>query len=441
MNSANPCIELKKLVAELPSLPSAWEELVSKGINSHYRQKFIGVVRQREAFLKDYQAQVEKLLMDCFKGVDVSGKVEIASDGRVVVNGGLKLEGRDIDYFPSIIKRVSGELNIQRTKLQNLDHLEEAGTIKAAGLETLQSMNSLTSVEEHLFIAETNIRSLPSLQMVGGLSASEAENLESLPRLRIVKNSLSIWGTKIKTLPELTMVGSRLSAKGLVTLTSLPKLQKVGNLQIKGTNIRQLPELRIAETLYASHVVSLSAIPRLQKAGSLNIEGTSVRELPSLVEVDDLFAEGLITLQKLPKLQNVFGVCLLSETSIKSLPSLKFVKFDLDVHNAELLTSIPCLENVKSQLNIGGTALKSLSSLQTVGGAIILSAENSNILNKLKIDDINRLFPVLEEIGKDFHGVSVYTDEERIRNQFIKAKGIGKLSYPGTIEVGKIWTD
>lgn len=381
MPQDNDCQQLKQQFNSLTPFSVVGRKLL--GV-----EDFAGIKRifsERAGFETTYKEKVVDLLRRWVDNDHFINRVEFERSGRVVIAGDLNLENLEgLSYFPSLIRKIGGSLLINDPDFEHLDFLEEVeGSLILKNAEKIKTLDRLTRAGRGLSIGKSSIEILPELVEVGGVLIAEGlTTLKSLPKLKRAwalllndsgieampeletADSLEIEGTKITALPKLKTVFNYLKATGLITLTNLSSLQRVGNdLYINKTGLEVLPELTsVGNILHAGGSVKLTAFPSLYYVGNtLNLFKTAVKKLEKLKEVGGSFLA----------------------TGVESL------------------TSVPNLSTVGNKMCIQGTRIDWLPSLTSIGGCLEMGMRGERGFRKM--------FPLLEKVGEDAEGVSVYT--------------------------------
>lgn len=223
-------MQLREKLAEL----SSYQEIKNKFLSTGKLEFLRGFLQERKAFEQFYQAEVMNLLGRWLYNGQFLENIQFGSDGCVNVDGSLIISG--IDYFPSLIKRVNGSLNLSGGRLASIDNLEYiGGSCKLRKLKRLRSLKSLKHVEGGLYCLGSKIKDLSSLQTVGAsLQIGRTPNLQSLPNLQRVGYSLRLGDQGFKKFPSLKSIGLlQFSGKNRSHFREVfPSLETIGaNLQ------------------------------------------------------------------------------------------------------------------------------------------------------------------------------------------------------------------
>jgi hypothetical protein len=276
-------------------------ELLNEGDGDGLAE-ILSFVKERESLYSEYQSQVKRML-NKWLGIEIfSNVVKFAEDGRVIIDCNLEFDRNyKGEFFPSLIKKINGDLSIKTHSFDKLDFLEEVtGDLRFVG-SSISSLRRLVRVD-------------------GDLNAEGGRNLDDLSSLESFGGSLRIGYTRLKSLPSLFHVGGELHADGLSSLTSLPNLVRAGSLELRGTQVVSLPSLKIVLNDF-SGCRSLVELPRLREVGELNLVGTKVESLPKLKTVDYQFVPSW-ELKSVPELVRA-GTIIVGGSEIKEMPQLR----------------------------------------------------------------------------------------------------------------------
>lgn len=226
----NSLTDLEAFVDELQPLLESFAATTDPSLIQIVKEK-LDSYRSPQDFIKEYQEKTRDILMKYFATISpfpdpLMKHVIFEPSGRVVYNTNLPVDfmGKRtipvVTYFPSVIRRAEGFLQLKGTKITNLDWLEEVTQdMDMEGLSTLQSAARLRKVGR-LSIRRTNISHLDSLEEAVKIDAVGLESLVSVKSLRRTKWYLDLRGTGIKTLESLEEVGTEMYVGGYFDSTS-----------------------------------------------------------------------------------------------------------------------------------------------------------------------------------------------------------------------------
>lgn len=186
----------------------------------------------RRQFIEDYQSKAFELLKTYFERNENSlymdlGKVflpiednglQFDENGRVTVNRNVMMD--DETYFPSLIRKITGGLDITGSPIDSLDFLEEVGGALQASkpenskLPPLSSAKRLRRIGQTGYFMRTNLTSLDSLEEVGiKLDIRDSRRLRSMKNLKHVEHGISgLEDTKIEQFESLESLGAILDS-------------------------------------------------------------------------------------------------------------------------------------------------------------------------------------------------------------------------------------
>ncbi|QQG44811.1 MAG: hypothetical protein HYW86_02775 [Candidatus Roizmanbacteria bacterium] len=255
-------------------------------------------------FVGEYQQQVKEMLMHWYPYTDKKQReeflrsIDFEDNQRVVIKGNINYSSQDqpvpainpfyrgnknsfLSYFPGLIRKIIGDLDLYGSHITNLDYLEEIeGDFRINIAPLLQSIGRL--------------------KKIGGNALIFAESLTQMDYLEEVQGYLNIdYSKKITSLPRLKRVGSHLTSV-VDTLTQFPLLEEVG------------------EEFYAH----CDSSPKLKKAGSIDIKTHNTDPLPLLEEVTDSFTiKSSNPAISLPSLRRIGGRMIIDKTKITDFHS------------------------------------------------------------------------------------------------------------------------
>jgi hypothetical protein len=228
--------DFEKLTQTLPALETLFQDFISTGTVENLqklRESLSQATQAREQLVKEYQQKARELLREWYPKPDVDDfmdKISFEDSGRVVIEGDLNLRYRSLDYFPSLIRIVTGALDLRSNNFTQIDYLEEVeGSLSVFKVLDLSSMKSLRKVGGYLDILGTSLTALDALEKVGrSLNAPNLKTLSSMRSLRKVGKWLAINGTSISSLPSLEEVEGYLDVYNLQKpLSSMEKLKRI----------------------------------------------------------------------------------------------------------------------------------------------------------------------------------------------------------------------
>lgn len=129
--------------------------------------------------------------------------IDFDDQQRVIVKGDIKthpISGEvKASYFPSVIKTVTGSVDLGIQNLREIDFLEEVGdSLNISFNQNLVSIKRLRKVGDNFHCIGTNVESFDSLEETGGMfSCIGVENFKSAPKLRKIGGIMQIQQTPI----------------------------------------------------------------------------------------------------------------------------------------------------------------------------------------------------------------------------------------------------
>jgi hypothetical protein len=377
----NDCQQLHALFNQLSVFnPLSFEQLALDNPDWQLFSSLKEKVGSRMELFSVYKEFARRLLVQWSRDSEFGAAASFDKDGRVMIDASLVLRDIDRDYVPSLIKKITGKLDLEATKIQSLDYLEE----------------------------------------VGSLSARRVKSLSSLRRLKKVQGDCLLRGTSISNLESLEFVKGDLVVSGLKNLKVIPRLNHVmGKLDLRNSGIEALPSLEVAAQLEADDASGLRKMDKLHAIpGRISIKNTSIKCLPNLYRCSILDARGTESLQSLPKLDTVMTNLILAGTSIKDLSSLKEVRKHLYLSKVDSLQVVPNLEDIGGGLFLDCAELIKMPALKKV---------NYLSIGAYPVDLFLDNFPSLETIYANDHGFSIVTKDEKTAAEFKKLKQHGTI--------------
>jgi hypothetical protein len=397
LDRLSPFADLEAAYQQSSQFTNPWE-------NKRLQQ----LLKERGLFWEKYQDEVFNLFRKWTDDQALVESIQFEDNGRVVVAGDLALT--NIEYFPSLIRRVGGKLSINspHQNLHQLDFLEEVGSLELKQCQQIKSFESLKKVNGNLNIMESGIVSLPSLvEIDGALLAVSLKNFKSLP---VLEKAGSI----------------NLTDSGITNLSSLKYVD--GFLALDDTRIQAVPNLEVVKNdLTAINAVNLADLSSLCFVGGiLKVVSKVLEELPNLEEVELSFVvEGSENFSSAPKLKRVGYDVSLFGTRLTGLPALVTVGGNLAATGVKTLTDFSQLKTVGSNMLIGGTSLNQLPNLEEIGVSLNLG--------RLAENGFAQFFPQLVSIGQDKIGNSVYCSPFTVIEEVRELRANGKIDYPGRV--------
>jgi hypothetical protein len=401
MNRHNPCQQLQRMFDLLPK--NDFSALSAEADLAGFQ-----VFKRRFDLFKQYQERVLHLLSEWSGLADFENQIEFEQNGRVVIQGDLSLTGRDVDYFPALIRKVEGKLTIDKTSIREVDYLEEVGALIISQTPEIKTMNNLVSVNGSLNLADSKIEVLPKLKWVRtDLYAQGLETLKALPALKSV-GSLNLKASGIESLPVLNFV-------------------KRGDLKISKTSLTAIPRLFFVEgDFIAEDAPLLENLEELRRIeGSFKLYETAVEDLPKLLSVGGSFMVHGKSFQRAPLLGSVFGVVDVQETSLVGLPRLKHAFEGFNAEGVDSLVNLESFLYTEGNLRIKGTGIKVIPSLHSVWGLLSIG--------KLGRDGFRKLFPKLKFLGASVAGISLKAERNSVREEVEELRKQGKIRVRGQI--------
>jgi hypothetical protein len=247
-------------------------------------------------------------------------KTHIAEHYRIIqryirdgCQGGLNLRKSPIKILPDNLTHVGGNLNLDRSKIEDLNNLEEVdGYLGLYDCENLKSLGKLKRVDGFLNLYKSQIKILPdNLIRVGG--------------------ELSLYDSKIEDLNNLEEVDGYLNLKLCKNLKSLGKLKKVISLNIEYSAIETLNNLEyVIDSLYGTE--------------------SNLRDLGKLKSVGQFADFDFSYIETLGNLESVGISLFIRDTpNLKSLGKLKHVGSEMYLYKSNLL-NILSMEDIKTQV-------------------------------------------------------------------------------------------
>jgi hypothetical protein len=200
--------------------------------------------------------------------------------------------------------------------------------------------------------------------LVGGhLNLSNSPDLERLPEGLTVA-SLDVSGCeRLSSLPN-TLRVRRLDLSGCKALTALPSGLKLYELQMRQTEIRELPsDLRVEYRLDLAGCSRLERLPEGLKVGTLLLNDCiSLESLPEGLDVNFLDISGCAALRGWPQNARI-GIGRLRAANcalITSLPPWLMDMAQLDVSGCASLSKLPEGLRITSWLDLANSGIESL---------------------------------------------------------------------------------
>jgi hypothetical protein len=216
------------------------------------------------------------------------------------------------------LEYVGGNFQIpQASQLETIPKLSVVkGDLTAAGASKLRGLPLLEVVDGKLDINDTDIKELPNLFIVGGHFQLWDSNLESLPLLREVQGEVLLSETRVKGLPNLVKARS-IRISECPNFRDLESLKESGYLILAGTKVNSLPELVHAD--YFECPQTLTEAPKLETVGTLIMKNTNIKQFPLLREIEErlvLRYPGVNNFRRLFPSLKIIGVILDNSTRI-----------------------------------------------------------------------------------------------------------------------------
>lgn len=195
-------------------------------------QRFSDFDNQQTDFVKDYQSKVSQLLEQWYpfgkEGFHrFMNRISFDTDQRLIYNEGLSNAAIDIIQLPRILKKLTGGLTIYFTHPSAaFDYLEEIGSLyvqegKSVSLKRLKRVNGNVTIEK------SKITGFPNLQHIGGtLDAGETPEFLPPKKLTYVGENCNIAQTSADSFDNLEIVEGVLDATFLPGKTVFPKLKR-----------------------------------------------------------------------------------------------------------------------------------------------------------------------------------------------------------------------
>jgi hypothetical protein len=145
------------------------------------------------------------------------------------VSGNLNLSNSQIEDLGDL-EEVGGYLDLKNTPIKSLEKLKRVGRDLYLSNSQIEDLGDLEEVRWYLFLENTPIKSLGKLKKVGGslyLSNSQIENLGDLEE---IEGILALYNTPIKSLGKLKRVGESL-------FLSNSQIEDLGDLEEVGMEI------------------------------------------------------------------------------------------------------------------------------------------------------------------------------------------------------------
>jgi hypothetical protein len=382
MNKLNPCYHLKELFAKVKGNRYDFSDLYSGEPEKlvAFKEKF----DQHFAVFEQYKQSVIALLKEWCGFNEFIDNVSFLLDGRVVVEGDMDLRTRLIhppEYFPSVIAKIEGDLQLDHTRIEHADFLEEVNSIYCIEECSLKSLNNLRKVNKTLYIEGSEIETLPELIEVGSIYAEKLATLRSMPKLEKATR-INASKSGLKELPVLEEVEVNLDISQ-TRVVGLPSLKRTGDINVaKNPQFKHLPNLEFVN-------------------GGIFLGKTSVEEIPRLERVVSSFsATDAKKLRKVPLLKEVGEAVDISGTQIKGLANLVHAG-SFHAANLATLASLEKLVTVKRNMVVSGTSLKAIPKLETVGESLVLGS--------LGESGFRTLMPKLRKVGDVYSSLFILT--------------------------------
>lgn len=225
--------QFAQLLAQVPALDDNFIKFVSVTNKTNLEDLQKGVDNYRKAqgeFATQFQERVKEMLSNWFWDVGLKSDhylkfVEFENSQRVAIQEDLQINTlwsvdteEGVKYFPSIIRKITGSLEIEgANNINTIDFLEEVGfSLKIARQQTLGSFRRLKKIGGSLGIAGSKHIDLPSLEQVGGVIQLNGltQVFGGLPKLKEIGSVLLIHGTRIENIRRAFPVLSRIGKDG-----------------------------------------------------------------------------------------------------------------------------------------------------------------------------------------------------------------------------------
>jgi hypothetical protein len=468
-NLLNDCNYLKKRFEKLDvysEVDEIFHGLMTDGsLNNLQRLKQL--LHARRDVFREYKHIVKKLLVDqYFEDPSLNESIQFEKSGRVVFQGNIDLSILQKTYFPSLIRKVTGTLDLTGSQISHLDFIEVAGSLWATG-SSLKSLQRLQHVNGYMHLDLTDIESLPLLKYIGGDLQAQKSELSSAPQLERVMGNVYLRKSKIHSLPRLRYVGGSFHGQNSWKLEKIPALERVMGSFSVPFRIKELNALTyVGEDFIVPNMSQLESVPVLEEiGGDFKVLNSFLQSLPELEHVGGDFKANGSRIKRVDSLKTVAGAFILSsETPIESIPELTEIGKDFDAVNNQHLRSLASLSIVGGDLNLGGTKVEDLSNLKTVSGrcnfnhvvslkklpeiievgSLVINNSSLRYFPKLQsikafhgynlvITDFAKAFPNLREIGESI--VSVFINDPVLAEQIQQLVEEGRITLKGEVKV------
>jgi hypothetical protein len=237
MNKKNACNQLKEkfnFLREVTQASGLVGSEVTRIGDLMQLQQYRKLLERRINLFSEYQDAVCDLLDEWVDSEIFRDKIIFGSSGEVVINGGLHISDESFTYFPKLIHTVTGDLNLEKSRIKTLDNLVEVGSLKAGENTTLAALPSLETVNGDLLLGRTAVSNLPKLKRVKGcLNIFYLKNLKKIPLLSYVGGLIELTGSGVKCFPKLETVDKGILMRD-VEFSSFrscfPSLRRIGQV-------------------------------------------------------------------------------------------------------------------------------------------------------------------------------------------------------------------
>jgi hypothetical protein len=246
------------------------------------KNKYDGIELDGYLYLVGHEvSELEKIFQHV---VEVDGDImleltNLKSLGRLKkVSGNLNLFGSQIEDLGDL-EEVGGYLDLYNANLTSLNNLKKVGKDLRLTSSLIQDLNNLESVGGELDLLRTSIVSLGKLKTVGGnIRLNDAQKLKKLENLKYIGLDGYFDYSAIEDLGVLKKVGGSLFLQN-------SKIKSLGNLEsvrmylyIFGTPIESLGELKSVGLTF-----DLRFTRNLETLGNLEYVGSDLRTHGSLI--------------------------------------------------------------------------------------------------------------------------------------------------------------
>jgi len=245
----------------------------------------------------------------------------------------LSLTGSEISELPKNLIITALGLNLSKTKIKELPEKLSVNSLHLNNL--VQKIPKDTTVTHHLDLSESDNVEIPEGFSVRSICWGISKVSKLPTGFKVTDDNLDLSTSNITELPERLVVGGELKLpKGVKTLPEwlqadslnlqnseikeLPWNLKVSSLNINNTKIKELPIQVSFRVLSLRNTPIEKLPPELKEVGFLDIRGTGIENLSELKEVDTVYLNDKV--HTLPPGLEVGKRIYVKENQLKEIP-------------------------------------------------------------------------------------------------------------------------